>query len=277
MTLNERRAHWKIGAVEGEQNEVMVREVDPDTRRYACFTMSEDAAEWLVEQLAKRTVADLGGFESAANWHDWVLRQGERDEAADPEMHHASGDCFRISAEIGGDEYRMEVCTCTDEVTGRCDNQGCDRDTEYDSEPDGGIYPGYTKWGSHCFRCWYPEYANGGFTAHRKPVPAHQHEGAVRVSRLIEDDEWTGWRCAGDDHHEDTAACGKVWRFADSGKWASRYRLTRMWDGKVTGIQGYTITEAEANAEAERMNQMSADRLWGWTVGVEKIEKEQQS
>lgn len=277
MTLNERRAHWKIGAAEGERNETMVREVDPDAKRYACFTMSEHAAEWLIEQLAKRTVADLGGFNRACDWHDWVLRQGTQDEEADAGQRHASeGIAHRVtSAEIGEVEYRMEVCTCTGEVTGRCHNPGCDRDTDYDSEPGYGE-GSYTRWGETCYRCGYRQSANGAFTGQdHKPVPVHRHDDQVaKVAKFIEADEWIGWRCAASD--EDMSGCGALWLFDDADDWASRFRLTRAWNGEVTGTEGYTRTEAEAVAEVERRNADVTERGAGYTVGYEPVNHEKE-
>ena len=279
MTLNERRPHWKIGAVEGEQDESGARVLDPDARRYACFTVSEHAAEWLIEQLAKHTVEDLGGFNRACDWHDWALRQGTQDEEADAGQRHDSqgGSYHVISAEIGGVEYRMEVCTCTGEVTGRCHNQGCDRDVDYDTEPGYGE-GSYSRWSTTCYRCGFRTHARGGYIGQDpQPLPAHHHdEGQVQVAKLIEADEWVGWRCAASD--EDTSGCGALWLFDDADAWASQYRLTRMWDDNVTGTEGYAMTEEAARDEAERLTAESVLHNRGYTVGYEKIQhKKEQS
>lgn len=271
MPFTERRPHWKIGQTEPDRDEHGVSQPDPDAKRWACFTLSRDAADWLLDEvLAKRTVEDLGGFDEAHQWHEWIIRQGTRDDETDPVHVHATGEFTVTSFTIGDVDYRMETCTCTDEVTGRCHNLGCDRDADYDSEPDGGRYPGYTKWGNHCWRCWYPEHANGGFTTHSKPVPEHRHrpEQSARVARLIEDDEWVGWVCR-DVVADDGTECGYRWRFTDAEEWASQFRLTRMWNGKVTGTEGYTITEEEAIAEVARRNALSVENNSGFTVGYE--------
>lgn len=274
MALTARRPHWKIGQAEPDRDDHGVPQPDPRAKRYACFTLSEHAAEWLLEQLAERTVAELGGFESAADWADWVRRQGTQDEEADAEQRHAAegGTWTVIAAEIGGIEYRMEVCTCTGEVTGRCHNPGCDRETDYDTEPGYG-YGSYTRWSTNCYRCYYPERAHGGFTGRDpRPIPRHPDEGDGQVRKLIEDDRWTGWRCVGE--HDDGTKCDRVWRFAEQNEWASRYRLTRMWDGKVTGTEGYALTEEEAHAEAQLRTRESRLYNRGFTVGVEKINQE---
>jgi hypothetical protein len=64
-----------------------------------------------------------------------------------------------------------------------------------------------------------------------------------------------------------------LWRFAHQDEWASTHRLTRMWDGKVTGTEGYVLTEAEAIAESQRLTLAAAERGSGYTVGYEAVTK----
>lgn len=271
MTLTARRAHWRIGQAQAGPDETTAPATDPHAQRWACFTFSEHAAEWLTDQLTEKPVSFFGTIAEAVDAFDYVRRQGTRDEEADAEQRHASEGFAAVLFEIGGIEFRMEVCTCTGEVIGRCHNEGCDRDAGYDSEP-GGDWPGYTRWSNHCYRCWYPEHAQGGYTSQNKPVPAHRHEATAKVARLIEDDEWTGWRCIGDDR-EHTTACGQVWRFADAEAWRSQFRLTRKWNGEVTGTEGYFRgTEADAAAQAQRLTDQAEVRGSGYTVGWEPVD-----
>lgn len=275
MTLTERRAHWRASRKDVEPL-ARQHEFDSTEELHRCFTVSENAAEWLIEQLAERTVVALGGFEAAADAAAWLRAQASRDEEGTPEQLHIPDDRYVISADFGGIEYRMEVCSCLNEVTGRCHNAGCDRDTDWDSEPDGGRYPGYTKWWSHCGRCFGGRHANGGYSSEGTPTPTHRHndaDGPAYLRKFVDADEWVGWVCT-EQVADDGTKCDYRWRFANAEEWASQYRLTRIWGDQVTGTQGYTLTQDEANEEAQRLNQLSAERNWGWTVGVEPITKE---
>jgi len=275
MTLTARRPHWKVGRRKADYEKP-----DPDVKRYACFTVAAHAVEWWIEQLATRTVEELGGFDAAHEAHDWMQRQATWEEDVNPEEHYPHSSGWQSHAEIGGIEYVMALCACTGDVTGRCDNPGCDRDTDFDSEP----YPGtmYTRWNNHCYRCGYGQDADGGYIGNygmrlgsaltsRTPLPIPKHvdadrggrEYAARIGKLIAtNDEWVGWWCK---------ACPQTWHFTDT-SWVSGFRLTRMWDGKVTGTEGYAITEADALAQQAEMNAQPWRSDGHCTVGIEKIE-----
>ena len=277
MALTERRPHWRAGHTDHDLLERQ-QQTDPDARQFGCFTQTGDAAEWLIEQLATRTVEDLGGFLDAADAHQSLRmwRQWEKEydpEKMGPQLAGSHGQYAVSRIEIGTVdykvEYRMELCNCASDVYGRCHNSECDRDSDWDSEP-GGNYPGYCRWYGQCFRCGWGQRANGGYSHEGQPVPAHRHLTEASLRKLIEGDEHVGWHC-NEYPGDDRTKCDAVWRFADE-SWASRYRLTRAWNGKVTGTQGYAITEVEAIAEAARLNAGGH----GFTVAVEPIKKEEQ-